>query len=53
MTDPVEEAFRKSEEERRDGVMEQDGFVSSDLRRSIKEIQGDVDIQFAKLIANP
>lgn len=53
MTDPVEEAFRKTQEERREGVMEQDGWVSSDLRRSIKEIQGDVDIQFAKLIANP
>jgi len=53
MTDPVEEAYKKSQDEITEGAMELDGFVSSELRRSIKEIQGDVDIQFSKLIANP
>lgn len=53
MTDPVEEAYRKTKAETNYGVVEADGFVSNELRREIKEIHGQVDIQFAKLTANP
>ena len=53
MSDPVEDAYRKSQEDRPQGVVELDGFVSNELRSQIKDIHGEVDIQFAKLTANP
>ena len=53
MSDPVEDAYRKSQEDRPQGVVELDGFVSNELRSQIKNIHGEVDIQFAKLTANP
>jgi len=53
MTDPVEEAYKKSQEKINHGHVEIDGFVSNELRREIKDIHGQVDIQFAQLTANP
>ena len=53
MTDPVEEAYKKSQEKIDHGHVEIDDFVSNELRREIKEIHGQVDIQFARLTANP
>ena len=53
MSDPVEEAYRNSQEKVDHGHVEIDGFVSNELRRQINDIHGEVDIQFAKLTANP
>lgn len=51
MSDPVEDAYKKSQETH--AQITPDGIVRPELVSKIKEIRGEVDIQFAQLIANP
>jgi hypothetical protein len=54
MSDPVEDAYNKSKEERSEYVeVDADGMVDRELVSSLKEIKGEINLVYSKLISNP
>lgn len=54
MSDPVEDAYRKSQENRTEYVeVESEGIVDKQLISDLKEIKGEINLVYSKLIANP
>ena len=54
MSDPVEEAYRKTKEEQPEYIdVESEGIVDRKLITELKEIKGEINLVYSKLIANP
>jgi len=54
MSDPVEDAYKKSQENRTEYVeVESEGIVDKQLISDLKEIKGEINLVYSKLIANP
>ena len=52
MSDPVEDAYKKSQENRTEYVeVESEGIVDKQLISDLKEIKGEINLVYSKLIA--